>query len=432
MARNAELEAEIIAAPDEVAPYLVYADWLQRQGDPRGELIGVQLALETARGAEWAELKLREAELLPALTPEGPRLQFDWRRGFVDRMSGTYPVPRCKYYGGGDDSGALVHPSLALVRALSSIAFRNVNAVASPLMRELTAVYAPDAVLGHPQLRDLRLIGKLDALPAQLPIERLALGSNNQTPFDDLARCALPGLRLFQSLHVSEWRASETFEFALATGAELELELTERLPTAAVSALRLLAPRARGLVVRDPGWLRDLPWRLTWLDLRGLTAPLVAAIPSGVRHLSLQVVENSLAHALAAAPQLQSVESLTFLTHLDLGPPYIPESARARQGWLAAWARAFPRLDTLVIRDSTLAAVADSALAAQIQTLNLSDAFPLVVDQMLPHLRRFPRLHTLHIRSHSPLDAEQLVALGSLGIRVELAWSVPPVTGTRA
>jgi uncharacterized protein (TIGR02996 family) len=39
VARNFELEAAVAANPDDEQGYLVYADWLQQQGDPLGELI---------------------------------------------------------------------------------------------------------------------------------------------------------------------------------------------------------------------------------------------------------------------------------------------------------------------------------------------------------------------------------------------------------
>ncbi len=42
--RNAQLEAAIVADPTDAEAYSVYADWLQGQGDPRGELIALQLA----------------------------------------------------------------------------------------------------------------------------------------------------------------------------------------------------------------------------------------------------------------------------------------------------------------------------------------------------------------------------------------------------
>jgi len=45
---NPVLEAAIRANRDDPAPYLVYADWLQAQGSPLGELIVLEHALETA------------------------------------------------------------------------------------------------------------------------------------------------------------------------------------------------------------------------------------------------------------------------------------------------------------------------------------------------------------------------------------------------
>jgi len=43
-ARNPELEKAIVANPTDREAYAVFADWLQEQGDPRGELISLQLA----------------------------------------------------------------------------------------------------------------------------------------------------------------------------------------------------------------------------------------------------------------------------------------------------------------------------------------------------------------------------------------------------
>ena len=69
---------EIVAAPDDDGPRLVYADWLEEQGDPRGEFIRLQceLAKEPIQPSRLdplerdfvhdgvAELRIREAELL--------------------------------------------------------------------------------------------------------------------------------------------------------------------------------------------------------------------------------------------------------------------------------------------------------------------------------------------------------------------------------
>jgi uncharacterized protein (TIGR02996 family) len=60
------LENAIFANPDDLAPYAAYADWLTQQGDPRGEFIQVQLALEEPgrSAAERKQLQKREKELL--------------------------------------------------------------------------------------------------------------------------------------------------------------------------------------------------------------------------------------------------------------------------------------------------------------------------------------------------------------------------------
>ena len=61
-----QLEAALIANPDDLATHGAYADWLLEQGDPRGEFIGVQIDLEdeTLPAKERKKLKKREAALL--------------------------------------------------------------------------------------------------------------------------------------------------------------------------------------------------------------------------------------------------------------------------------------------------------------------------------------------------------------------------------
>jgi uncharacterized protein (TIGR02996 family) len=59
---NEELEAAILADPDDDEACMVYADWLQTQGDPRGELAAVQQQL--LRQPKSAKLKNQEAKLL--------------------------------------------------------------------------------------------------------------------------------------------------------------------------------------------------------------------------------------------------------------------------------------------------------------------------------------------------------------------------------
>ncbi len=61
-------EKALLANPDDVAAWSAYADYLAEQGDPRGEFMRVQLALEdeSLGKAEREALKKREAALLDA------------------------------------------------------------------------------------------------------------------------------------------------------------------------------------------------------------------------------------------------------------------------------------------------------------------------------------------------------------------------------
>jgi uncharacterized protein (TIGR02996 family) len=58
----------ILADPGNDAPRLIYADWLEERGDPRGEFIRVQCALARLGGDDERRLPLeeREWELLDA------------------------------------------------------------------------------------------------------------------------------------------------------------------------------------------------------------------------------------------------------------------------------------------------------------------------------------------------------------------------------
>jgi uncharacterized protein (TIGR02996 family) len=94
MGTNPELEARILANPDDLSAYLVYGDWLSERGDPRGELIAVQAKLREKPGdrdLETQEAKLlgenRETWLGDLAAKEGPKdLVVTWRLGFLDSV----------------------------------------------------------------------------------------------------------------------------------------------------------------------------------------------------------------------------------------------------------------------------------------------------------------------------------------------------------
>ncbi len=90
---NSELEARILADPDDVSAYLVYGDWLAERGDPRGELIAVQAKLKETPGD--AALHANEKKLLAENATawlgdlagkDDKDLAIKWRLGFIDSV----------------------------------------------------------------------------------------------------------------------------------------------------------------------------------------------------------------------------------------------------------------------------------------------------------------------------------------------------------
>lgn len=92
---NAEeaLRAIVLAQPDSLERRAVYADLLQERGDPRGELISVQLMLEGLEPDDSRRVPLAEREvILRARLEQAWRDRFqdhiihlEYRRGFVER-----------------------------------------------------------------------------------------------------------------------------------------------------------------------------------------------------------------------------------------------------------------------------------------------------------------------------------------------------------
>jgi uncharacterized protein (TIGR02996 family) len=104
---NDKLLDAVLASPDDDEPRLVLADWLVEQGDPRGELIGIQCALgravigaggkyvsRTGRNQHVSEEELHEREKELLKRHEGDWLkpirkyirQWGWRRGFPSEI----------------------------------------------------------------------------------------------------------------------------------------------------------------------------------------------------------------------------------------------------------------------------------------------------------------------------------------------------------
>jgi len=86
---NADLEAAIRAAPDDLDAYLVYGDWLLAHGDLRGELVALQHRMQTQPDRELAR---RADQLVSGFLASWlgdiagralHRVKLSWRTGFV-------------------------------------------------------------------------------------------------------------------------------------------------------------------------------------------------------------------------------------------------------------------------------------------------------------------------------------------------------------
>ncbi|HEU0029762.1 MAG TPA: TIGR02996 domain-containing protein [Kofleriaceae bacterium] len=167
---NLELEAEIRQRPDDPAPYLVYADWLQNRGDPRGDLITIQHRL----AADPTDRQLRRAEgsLLDAHSGYLLPKAFD---ALIrsPRRAGEDPYMRCEttWF-----LGFLQRVRIARKPSQKDI---ELPALVSELLRHPSAVFLRSLVLGPLGLpEETSYIELLDAIAHNLPplMEELVLG----------------------------------------------------------------------------------------------------------------------------------------------------------------------------------------------------------------------------------------------------------------
>ena len=178
----ADLEAAIDDDPYDANAYAVYGDALQRQGDPRGELIALQLAAEAQEGAKLkpAAGKLVAANVTALLGPLARHVAdvrelaappFRWRFGFIHRVE----LASAK----GRDVAALLaqllaHPSGRFVVELAVVAQEHPEAAAilAVLSRVKPATLRElDVTVKVPQ----GTLGTIDVWPALVRLERIAI-----------------------------------------------------------------------------------------------------------------------------------------------------------------------------------------------------------------------------------------------------------------
>ncbi|MEL6346952.1 MAG: hypothetical protein AAFV53_27815 [Myxococcota bacterium] len=196
---------------------LAYAKRRQADGDPHGELIQVQCALEDA--PDDADLQERDAALRRVVLGPQPRgVHLNWTQGFVTAL--TISGRRPRDLGGEWLSDALAHPALsqlasvvvnrcpdlsavfAMLAALpASTAALTVNVWRPRRQETPLAVTASDlaCISGHPGLRSIDVVAGEASVPAlSLPaLESLSLRCVSLLPVDiaQQSASALPSLQ---------------------------------------------------------------------------------------------------------------------------------------------------------------------------------------------------------------------------------------------
>jgi uncharacterized protein (TIGR02996 family) len=191
-ATNPVLEEAIEADPDDPAGYLVYADWLMGNGDPRGDLIRLQ-------GSTAKRFLTKHAgQLLGPLaafvkTDDHRRVDaFTWRFGFIQRLLLSNEADAEELDLANVLELVLDHPSGRFLTELAIGIYKGwVEAPSGHRGRQLRRPDALYEVLARKRPATLR---KLDIGRHQLPRSKLGL-SPYQVGNLDLLWGAVPGLR---------------------------------------------------------------------------------------------------------------------------------------------------------------------------------------------------------------------------------------------
>lgn len=302
---GADLEAAIDDAPYDVDGYLVYADALQRQGDPRGELIALQIAAEqdTRAAVKAAPGKLLAANVATLLGPLAGHVTdvrdlaappFRWRFGFIHRVEVKHAALLDELF---------AHPSGRFVvelavrcqdHAEASAALATLERVQPAALRELDIhVQVPSGTLGA-----------LESLWPALPrLERLAIVANRF----ELGALALPAMK----------RA----RFAARTMSEGSTVAIAAAPWPVLERLELDLTRTEAdFVDLQPLFKRDDLPALTHLKIRGcaFAGAITRALIDTAMARRLEVLDLSqgeinpgdaerLARAAASFPELREL-----------------------------------------------------------------------------------------------------------------------------
>jgi uncharacterized protein (TIGR02996 family) len=412
----------ILETPDDDAPRLVYADWLEdHQQSERAEFIRVQCQLEKmdADEEQRSELKWRESELL-RLHGEAwgkPFVKFTRRieflRGFVGRMTLTAE----KFLKSAGDIFARV--PLRRLRLLQVESKSDELAVFEPLSR-LRALDVHSCRLG--QARTVKLMG----CPHLVNLEELNLGHVHTRLSGARAVCNSPHLRQLRTLNLEHNLLDDSIADLLADSRSVRqlgrLSLAgNQISGSGVESLGR-TEHLRGLTDLD---LRDNPFgdgaanRLAasdqWGNLRRLSLSGSGLMREGIRALAgcphlanlrelyLANLLNGLGlRELADSPHLVHLRVLD----LNLNPPTDEEEVRALVG-----SSLLPRLRALCLPRLNLAGarlLLRSPASAGLERLSFCGHIGSALGEEIAAANHLTRLTDLELRG---------VQLRSAGLR---------------
>lgn len=339
--RHQKLEQAMFDAPADEGPALVYADWLQANGNPWGELISVQHALESK--PKDKTLRAKEKALLATL----PLLPKDlgavtWRRGVIDTL---HVFNERDWMDEAHDVFATLQPVLELpmadgLRELRTGVIRwdhnteDVPAVLAAAAKRPLAPRLERLVLGDiPDNVDMdhHVIGDVRALSKQFP--------------------NLKFLRLHSG--AASWSGAHNFDFGPLSLASLQTLIIETCSMSTKRLAQVLKSALPKLTTLEL-WFGSTDYGAD-VKVKHLKPLLDGAVLPNVTDLGLRNAEftNELAAVLPGAAITKH------LVRLDLSMGVLDATGVKA---LVAGAKAFSKLKTLVVSRSHLTPVEVKAL----------------------------------------------------------------------
>lgn len=298
----AQLSAAIDEDPFDPRAYAVLGDYLQERGDPRGELIALQL------GERSVASELAAAELIATLG-QPPGVQFLYAYGYA--RSATIDPGTAK-----GTKDALAHPSGRFLVELH-VAHNNapltgtINAIAAAARPSLRVLHLGRQVQGGLYHAEQRELGDMSALWEALPrLEELELLGSRAT----FGNIDAPRLRSF------EWGTSRLTAEAATALAKARLPALQHLTLSCATAAQ--EPEAKAMRALEQLLAReDLP-ALTHLSLEHAThtdtlIALLATSPVLRRLTSVALVRSDLTDA-GVHTILSRRAAFAHLTEFDL------------------------------------------------------------------------------------------------------------------